>query len=580
MLAAALAIFLTTIWTMRDWAALSVLHLPGNDDMMRLAEIRDWLNGQGFNDLMQYRLGPPGGAPMHWSRLADMGPALLVTLLTPLLGRHGAEVAMSVSYPGILFFFYLLLIARLGERLGGKQARTPALLLGALAYPTIGLFIPGRLDHHDLQIVLTLVLVDMFVGPASLKSGIIGGIAAALSLAVGLEVAPEVVAVLVVLGIAWLWGSADQDRQAVGFGAALGGVTLVLLAFMRPHVWPEQWCDGFTPSSTRATLALAAAWLLLGFSGRYVTTLRSRIVAAGAIGAGAVVAAALLSPVCLEGPYGSLNPFLQRVWMANVGEALPLTSPKEPFGWKIEFGGLSIAGFVAALLLWWRGGMTDLRWKLFTVFLGLSVVALLLQMRVSYILGGLSVLPFAVALGRDSAGNLGKRLLLWAAGAGMVYYALSGFVDRAMAPKVVAGRAAEQACTAPGPFQKLAQMPKGTVMAPITLGSYLIGATQMHAVAAGYHRNNIGNLAMYQFFLARPERAQQLARRWHIDYVALCPGDFTAPGLQGDYRGSLAARLEGEEAPPDWLIPVDTGGSLHFYRIRHDQRLSKLAASH
>ena len=62
LLAIVMTLVLFTAWTIRDWAALSLLRLPDNDDMMRLAEVRDWLGGQGFNDLMQAITGSVGVA--------------------------------------------------------------------------------------------------------------------------------------------------------------------------------------------------------------------------------------------------------------------------------------------------------------------------------------------------------------------------------------------------------------------------------------------------------------------------------------------------------------------------------------
>src|ERR1044072_2340641 len=191
-LAPAITLVLTAAWTFKDWSNLSLLRLPDNDDMARLAQVRDWLNWPAFNDLMQYRLGPPGGASMHWSRIADAGPALLILVFRPLLGTTGAEITMALTYPALLFLFYLLLAARIAKRLGGEAAGTPPLPLAALAFPTISLFIPGRIDHHALQIVLTLLLVDAIVAPPSLRNGAIGGIRAALSLAIGLEAAPDI----------------------------------------------------------------------------------------------------------------------------------------------------------------------------------------------------------------------------------------------------------------------------------------------------------------------------------------------------------------------------------------------------
>ena len=55
------------------WPVSRRFRLPigDNDSLLRLVEIRDLLGGQGWFDLHQYRMGPPGGFVMHWSRLVD-----------------------------------------------------------------------------------------------------------------------------------------------------------------------------------------------------------------------------------------------------------------------------------------------------------------------------------------------------------------------------------------------------------------------------------------------------------------------------------------------------------------------------
>lgn len=559
LLALAIAAILTAAWTFKDWSNLGLLRLPDNDDMARLAQVRDWLAGQGFNDLMQHRLGPPGGASMHWSRIADAGPALLILLFTPLLGTHGAEVAMAIAYPALLFLAYLLLVARIATRLGGERAGTPALLLAALAFPTISLFIPGRIDHHALQIVLTLVLVDAIVAPPSLRGGILGGIAAALSLAIGLEAAPEILAAMAAMGLAWLTGAREDDRRALGFAAALGGVTLALLAFARPEVWPEQWCDGFTPASTRATLTLAAAWALMGAAGRFATDWKPRLAIAAALGAGAAAIAWQTSSVCLAGPYGALDPFLQHVWMRNVSEARSLFAGQDTIGTSLAYGGLVLLGAVLALTR-----IRDRNWQAFAIFLALSAIAAILAIRVTYILAGIAVVPFAAALGRDS--TLARRLALWVLGAGITWNLAATNLDAAFAQPLVAAKAVQQQCTAAEPLRAVAAQPRGTIIAPLDLGAYLTGMTPHHVVAAVYHRNNSGNLAMYQFFLAHAERSEALAHQWGVDYVAICDDNLHEDGLQRYRKGSLAEALQSGAAPA-WLEPIPTGGAVRLYRV-------------
>ncbi len=561
LLALAIAVILTTAWAIKDWSNLSLLRLPDNDDMARLAQVRDWLGGQGFNDLMQYRLGPPEGASMHWSRIADAGPALLILLFTPLLGTSGAEIAMAVVYPAILFFLYLLLVARIAARLGGDKAGIPALILAALAFPTISLFIPGRIDHHALQIVLTLVLVDSIIAPPNFRRGLIAGLAAALSLAIGLEAAPEIIAGMAAIGIAWLIGGKDDDSRALGFGAALGGTTLALLVFAHPQVWPEQWCDGFTPASTRATLALSGAWLLMGLSGRVATHWKPRLAAAAILGGGAALLSYQTSSVCLAGPYGALDPFLQHVWMRNVSEARDLFVGQDTIGTSLAYGGLVLTGTALALTR-----VRDAKWQSFAIFMLISAIAAIAAVRVTYIMAGIAVIPFAALLARES--TLAKRLALWIFGAGISWNVIALQMDAAFAKPLVAAKAEQKLCTAAEPLRAVAAQPRGTIMAPLDLGAYLTGMTPHHVVAAVYHRNNAGNLAMYRFFFSPPDKAREQAKAEGVTYVAICPDNLHEDGLQRLRPGSLAERLQSSLPPPEWLEPVPTGGAIRLYRVR------------
>ena len=58
------------------WASTVVAYLVAGggpslstDDAMRLVQVRDWLAGQSWFDLTQYRLDPPSGVDMHWLSL-------------------------------------------------------------------------------------------------------------------------------------------------------------------------------------------------------------------------------------------------------------------------------------------------------------------------------------------------------------------------------------------------------------------------------------------------------------------------------------------------------------------------------
>jgi len=69
------------------------------DDAMRLVEVRDWLAGQAWFDLHQYRLDPPGGVQMHWTRVVDVPLALLIKAFSVVLPVEQAERLTRIVYP-------------------------------------------------------------------------------------------------------------------------------------------------------------------------------------------------------------------------------------------------------------------------------------------------------------------------------------------------------------------------------------------------------------------------------------------------------------------------------------------------
>src|SRR5450759_4858232 len=101
-----------------------VFDAMSTDDAMRLVEVRDWIGGQGWFDLFQHRLDPPG-ASMHWSRVVDVPLAALILLLGRLTGTHGAETVTLFLWPLLLLDAELSLVAAVARQLssGGSNSR-------------------------------------------------------------------------------------------------------------------------------------------------------------------------------------------------------------------------------------------------------------------------------------------------------------------------------------------------------------------------------------------------------------------------------------------------------------------------
>src|SRR5579863_7548063 len=123
------------------WLALpaikgGVFDALSTDDAMRLVEVRDLIGGQGWLDLVQHRMDPPGGLSMHWSRLIDAPLAASILLMRPLLGMHGAEAVTLYFWPALLFAVAIALVAAIARQLSNSSnAMIAAALLAVLALP-------------------------------------------------------------------------------------------------------------------------------------------------------------------------------------------------------------------------------------------------------------------------------------------------------------------------------------------------------------------------------------------------------------------------------------------------------------
>lgn len=554
--AIAIAAVLTLAWAWRDWANLAQLHLPDTDDAMRLQQIRDWLAGQPFRDGSQHRLGITGLA-MHWSRLPDLVPAAIIAQLTPIMGAARAELVAVIAWPALLFTAALMLTGRIARALDPATART-AMIVAAIGYPVTTLFMPGRIDHHGLQMVLLLIIVRMLlISPGRFADPLgaaVIGVASCASVVIGLETAPFMLVAALVIWIRWAIGG--PGAQLMSYGLALG----LSLAFARIILAPDGWaypaCDGFTRIAWQAAQVGSFAPIILALFGAATGSPRDRVAASGLI---ALAAAAVLVPTarpCLN-PYGGVDPLLARMWLDNVGEAQPLLAA--PIDVSLGYMGLLVIGLIASMACAWR--RRSLMWAVIIAFQLTALLLCLVQLRGAY--GGAILAAPALAAVITAARRRGPAWLAgaWIGSAGMIYpiaaQALAAIPAIPAAPATAPatngpatnGHAAA-ACASPAMVAALARLPTGTVIAPIDLGAYAIAGTKHRLIAAPYHRNNAGNAAMYRFFLSDPKAARTIAMSVKADYIILC--DPAPPGRRVD---ALGGQLVIGHAPA-WLVPV------------------------
>lgn len=509
LIASLLALVLGIVWTWQDWAQLSALHLPDTDDVVRLQQIRDWLAGQAFADVLQHRLA--GGLAMHWSRLPDLVPGALIALLTPLVGQHGAEVAAVIAWPVLLFAAALTLVARIAREL--RVEATTATAVAAIAYPATTLFLPGRIDHHGLQMVLLLGAVLAQLRPASGGAGVAGGLLAAASLTIGLETVP----LFAVLGLAavaaWVTSQpgAATRLQGLGIGALVG--LAAAKGIFATSDWGYPACDGFTGQAWRAAVALAPVPLLLAMLDKRLIGPRVRTGAALLIGGAGGAVALIISPGCLS-PYGSVDPTMARLWLAQVGEAQGVFAA--PVGTAIGYVGAMLVGIGCALWQW--RATRDRRWGTLVACLVAALLVTIDALRGAYAGALLAAPALAAAIAGERSRGALRLAGAWLLSAGMLW----PLAADALTPAPVTIAATRGDCVSPAMLDALTTLPRDTVMAPVDAGAYLLSGTRQKVLAAPYHRNDAGNLAAYAFYLGDGATAARTARRWHADYALRC----------------------------------------------------------
>lgn len=569
-LATLIAGAMTLAWTITAWPDLSRLILPTADDIVRLAQIRDWLNGQGFDDWTQYRMAPPG-TDMHWSRLADFVPAAIIALLTPLFGQARAELVAVIAGPALLFVPMICLNMAMARRLWGVEAGIIAALLTAIAYPGTTLFAPGRIDHHGIQAVSVGLGALAMMQPPGWRWGAVAGAAAAFSLMIGLETVPQIAMLLGCAVLFWIVAGEAERLRLAGFAGALAGVTLFFIVAMRPRYWPAELCDAFTPASASAILCAALVLAGMAILTAWLRDWRWRLGAAVLLGPTALALTLTVYPGCRSFPYGAVDPFLHAYFLAYIEEAVSILQQDEIPRIVSLIGPVAVASIVGFAMIVrravaWRAMLPVL------LVVAISTAVMFVQLRGVFI-GGPLIPP--ILAGLVIAARRARRLKTmalaggWIASAGIAYLALPLQIERVFARTAPAGTmvSPQRECRTDDVWPQVGAYPAGTVMTPINMAAYFLGMTHHSIIGSGYHRNNRGTLAMYRYFLSPPDRATTVLREWNVDYVAFCPGDFTEGDIVGRHPDSVAAMLHAGKTPPGLeAIPL-RDARLRFYRV-------------
>ena len=536
----------------------------GNDDMMRLVMVRDWLAGQGWFDTTQYRLMPPEGVLIHWSRYIDAGIAAFIVPFSYFMPMEKAELIGAAIWPTFIFILILLVIGYGTKRIFGPVAACFAVLCAVL-WPLLGdLHVrAGNLDHHNVQLLMMVILVYAVVWPdRPVAAGVIGGLAAAFSLSTGLEALLFIVgAGILVFGRCVFDQKTGTRRLLEAFCLALAaGSLLFWLGLTATALRAQPVCDQLgTPMLSVIAVAVVAALLPLVLRDR-IPGVVFQVGATMALTAiGLAIAWPLLGP-CISGPYGDLPPELQEMISTRITEAKPFTlylqtQTYEALGFVIPV----FVALIAGIVLWWsrRGGPEAGQTQnailgqllLLCVF---GVGLMFLQMRTVILVA--SVVP---AIGGVCCAVLLNAYLETrspAKAALMFLVALSIASPQLLLGPLVPslkGKVAQREganCRNYETLLALNEVPPAVILNSTNMGAPLLWATHHSTLAAPYHRSADAFMNGALGFDLEEPAFETLAREQGATHVLLCAGQTYASGfLTGLVAGDVSVA---------WLRPV------------------------
>ncbi len=579
----AIAIFVLKTFTFETSVA-SRLITGDTDNLMRLAEVRDWLAGQSWFDTHQYRVLPPDGISMHWSRYIDAGIAGIYIVSSWFVDPASAELLAVALWPAFLACLMVLILGHCTYRLFGRAAAAGALLAFLSLGRLVGEFIPTRIDHHNFQMLCATAVFYLSVIPGrSRLLGALAGAITALNLAIGLEMLPALATIWGLMALRYAFARPSSGDWLLGYGLSLAVAAPLLMAGQTPmSAWATNYCDVLAPP----VLALAAigivATLVPVLAQRVLKGPLSRIAAMIALGGlGLWLAAPLLLP-CSGGPYSAVEPEIRRHIEERILEARSFVillhdDARLLFGVLLPPVVVSLFALGATRKLWGRleaPQRTALVQAFIVILVGIGFA--MLQIRAANLI--VPALPLVTGFLIYAFTVIPRYHRLRAPAALVLILAMPATVQilifsvMAKSPtitvdsipaEIAAVRGVPKSfavCRSPLAMDEVDSLPKSLIFTNMGLGPAIVAYTQHSVTSAPYHRSPDAYWNGSIAFESQDNLRKGLTKSG-ADFLVICAGssiDWTLTFLQ---PGNL----------PDWLIDVtDTRTLVRVFQVDKD----------
>jgi hypothetical protein len=576
-----------------DGAAPFSAKFGDTDDALRLLQIREFMIHGSWYDTRLAAIGAPDALQSHWSRLIDLPVAWLISTFAIFTSYASAELLAQIVWPLLLLFaLSRFMVHEVEHRVmrsagpqwgpqSGPRSGLPAgvVVLALLLLCPSGLFqfMPGRIDHHNVQIacaVAGILLMQRALGAPdqAWKLGSLAGAIMALGLVVGFEALPLLAVTLGTACLLACFHKTARDAAAAAVITLTIGLLIGFAATMHPSRWFAVECDALSPNliALCGAGAVAAAVLITRLRDATHWVWLGGFGTSGLIGLGLYVAA---DPTCAGGAFSGMDPIVKTHWLAGVVEGkslaqFALIQPSVTVGYIAI---MTIALFVLVRQAWATRSVDDIFAAVATLLAGLYGFYYIKFMPYGALL---SLVPLACwiarlpAIGEATADQVRMRAVIVCNQT--LFVMLAGFAI-GLFSNVEAGAKAKMSssvahCTAKSDIAMLSKLPPGLVVSDIDLGPYIALSTHHRAYAGPYHRIHTSLRDLLELLSSPVAEAGPKLAKMNADYLVLCAAANPSSGKQHNFSRHM--RNGGTFAGLEPLSIGNTQGPLVVWKIK------------
>ncbi|WED27059.1 hypothetical protein L3V77_02135 [Vibrio sp. DW001] len=538
-----------------SWPNISTLELLDNDDYMRYFQFTHWIETKIWDIGAIDQFNPEDGKLIHWSRVPDLLPASITLLFSFFFNlEFSSHIAISIT-PLIYLWITLVSLGMFCIRVAKKEYAIFTIVFFVTAYPMIK-FIPGSIDHHNIQITLASIFMLLFPFKKSdakvNRLAFIQGIIIALSFWIGLE---NIIYYFVLMTLLVIRGYLESVRYLYYARIVCVASTIFTTIFLIIHRPFNDVLTSYVDSiSWMYVFCIFVSYVFCELSIK-VYGAKFRWTKFTILTIIATMSILIFTPEVVLGVYYGYPELLVQFWLSHVGEARSILD----YMITGEFSGqVSILFFFlpAFLSIFYIKENIQLK-LLYILFIALLFVPIFWQIR-TITLVFLASTPlqavFAINLMKTTSHFIIK-LTIAILCIPIVFPLIIGYSHSIYFEENNNDRLKMTEIT--NLLDKNAII-ESKILAPIDYGAVIIAKTTNSIISAPYHRNIVGNSLMINIFTTDNEKnAYDLIKSNHIKYVIIGNEPSTEVLLKNSDKNSLINQLY-TKTFPTWIKLIDT----------------------